>query len=377
MRAAAASGLPRLVLFHLAAEGDAPDGIAALAPSLGLEDGALAAVSAPVAARAARLFGLPAARVAILPNPAPRPSPVARDVARATLRRAIGLPDDAPLILFVGRLEEAKGADLLPDVSARLRMPLACLGDGPLRGLLQARATGDPRGLLHVLGPVAVPAPWYLAADALLLPSRLEGAPLVFLEAAAHRLPVVTTAGALEALGTDAPRFARIAAPAAADLAAALEEALADTAATVARVEAAAAHAGSLDWERTMDGLVGLLRGATARMGRRPHDPPPRAARRRGGAGAGRACHRAGSRTPCGPDIDPLPCLELRDGVLVSPGGRGASMVAAGRRTPARAARGRIRSRARACCRCCRRTRDHRRAGSDAALLQLLGAAAG
>jgi glycosyltransferase involved in cell wall biosynthesis len=115
---------------------------------------------------------------------------------------------------------------------------------------------------------VAVPAPWYLAADALLLPSRLEGAPLVFLEAAAHRLPVVATAAALEALGPDAPRLARIAAHAAADLAAAVEDALADAAGTAARVEAAAAHAASLDWERTMDGLVGLLRGATARMGR-------------------------------------------------------------------------------------------------------------
>jgi glycosyltransferase involved in cell wall biosynthesis len=259
MRAAA---LPRLVLFHLAAEGDAPEGAAELAPSLALGNAVLAAVSAPVAARAARAFGLPEARVAILPNPAPRPAPIARDVARAVLREAIGLPPDGPLVLFVGRLEEAKGAELLPEVSARLKVPLACLGDGPLRGLLQARAAGDPRGLLRILGPVADPAPWYRAADALLLPSRLEGAPLVFLEAAAHRLPVVATAAALEALGADAPRLAAIAEPSAIALAAAVEEVLADAEGTAMRVEAAAAHAASLDWDGTMDGLLGLLRGA-------------------------------------------------------------------------------------------------------------------
>jgi glycosyltransferase involved in cell wall biosynthesis len=262
MQAAATAGLPRLVLFHLAAEGPAPPAIGALPERPALERAALAAVSRPVAARVARFFHLPEARVAVLPNPAPRPATMARDVARATLRAAIGLPADAPLILFAGRLEEAKGADLLPDVSARLKGTMACLGDGPLRGLLQARAAADPRGLLRVLGPVADPSPWYLAADALLLPSRLEGAPLVFLEAASHRLPVIATAAALEALGQDAARMARIAEPTPPALAAAVDRVLKDAAATAMMVEAAAAHAAGLDWEGMMDGLVGLLRGA-------------------------------------------------------------------------------------------------------------------
>jgi hypothetical protein len=323
-----------------------------------------------VAARAARLFGLPAARVAILPNPAPRPSPVARDVARATLRRAIGLPDDAPLILFVGRLEEAKGADLLPDVSARLRMPLACLGDGPLRGLLQARATGDPRGLLHVLGPVAVPAPWYLAADALLLPSRLEGAPLVFLEAAAHRLPVVATAAALEALGPDAPRLARIAAHAAADLAAAWKMRSPTAAGTAARVEAAAAHAASLDWERTMTAWSACCAARRRGWGAAPHDPPPRAARRRGGAGAGRACHRAGSgRRAAGHRSPALPRAARRRAGPARGGRRPSGRLAGRARLLALIAADPV-SRV-APCRCCRRTSGHHRAEPAPALLQL------
>ena len=43
----------------------------------------------------------------------------------------------------------------------------------------------DPAGWLRMLGQLADPTPWYLAADALVLPSVLEGLPLVFLEAAA------------------------------------------------------------------------------------------------------------------------------------------------------------------------------------------------
>jgi glycosyltransferase involved in cell wall biosynthesis len=249
------------VLFHLAPDGDAPDGSGG-ARALGLDGAVLAAVSAPVAERAARFLGVAPGSVAVVPNPAPAAAGTPPDVARATLRGALGLAPDEPLIIFVGRLEEAKGADLLPEISARLDATLACLGEGRLRGLLQARAAGDPRGRLRVVGPVAEPGPWYLAADALLLPSRLEGAPLVFLEAAANRLPVVATFAALEALGPDAPRLAWIAEPTVPALAAAVEEALGEAAASAARVEAAAAHAAGLDWEGTVDRLLGMLRAA-------------------------------------------------------------------------------------------------------------------
>ena len=224
-------GLPRLVLLHLAPEAPPP----LIPPVLALDDAMLAGVSANVARRA------------------------------ATIRSALGLPQDTPLLLFVGRLEEAKGADLLPDLSGRLPLPLAVGGDGPLRGFLDARAAADPRGLLRMLGPLADPAPWYLAADALLMPSRLEGAPLVFLEAAAHRCPVVATPAALEAMG-DPDRLAWIADTADdRGLAAAAEACLADPAATAARVAEAAAHAARQDWDATTDRVMALLRAATLR----------------------------------------------------------------------------------------------------------------
>lgn len=256
-------GLPRLVLLHLAPEAPPPD----TPPALGLEEAVIAAVSAPLARRAAMAWGLPPGTVTVLPNPAPRPAPQDGAVARAAVRGGLGLADGVPLLLFVGRLEDAKGADLLPDISARLPLPLAVGGDGPLRGFLDARAGGDPRGLLRMLGPLADPAPWYLAADALLMPSRLEGAPLVFLEAAAHRCPVVATAAALEALGAEAPLLAWIAATAdPRGMAEATAAALADPAATAARVAAAAAHAARHDWPGTVEAVLGLLRAATLRQ---------------------------------------------------------------------------------------------------------------
>jgi glycosyltransferase involved in cell wall biosynthesis len=252
-------GLPRLVLLHLAPEAPAP-----VAPSaLGLEGAILAVVSRPVARRAALAWGQPPGSVVVVPNPAPKPSAADRGLTRATLRAALGLTPEAKLLVFVGRLEDVKGADLLPDISGRLPVTLAIAGDGQLRAMLEDCAASDTRGLLRMLGPLADPAPWYLAADALLLPSRLEGAPLVFLEAAANRCPVVATEAALEALGDDAPRLASIATtPDARGMAAAAEAALADAEGTAARTAAAATFAARQDWHGVTEAVLALLRAA-------------------------------------------------------------------------------------------------------------------
>jgi glycosyltransferase involved in cell wall biosynthesis len=200
-----------------------------------------------------------------------------RGMARATIRAALGLPPGAPLVVFVGRLEEAKGADLLPYISDRLTATLAIAGDGPLRGDLEEAAAMDRRGLMRLLGPVADPAPWYLAADAVLMPSRLEGVPLVFLEAAAHRCPVVASPAALEGLGALAPTLARIAATAdSAGLAAAVAALLARPADAAPMVEAAAAHAARQSPEAALEATLGLLRMAVLRATR---DRPPQPGR--------------------------------------------------------------------------------------------------
>jgi glycosyltransferase involved in cell wall biosynthesis len=259
--ALAEARLPRLVLAHLAGEPrDVVPGAAAA-----LREAVLAAVSAPTARRAAVAWGVSEAAFTVLPNPAPRPVAIDRAVTRATLRAGIGLPPEAPLVLFLGRLEQVKGADLLPAIAQRLTGTLAIAGDGPLRGLLDSRAAQDPRGVLRMLGALADPVPWLVAADVLLLPSRLEGMPLVFLEAAACRCPVVATPAALEALGADSARFARLAPPDPAQLAVALGEALEDRDGTASRVALSAAHAARCTREASLGAALGLLRAALAR----------------------------------------------------------------------------------------------------------------
>ncbi|NOG73411.1 glycosyltransferase [Roseicella sp. DB1501] len=213
------AGLPALAIHHLAPrEPEPPLPAAALSVTARLAAAPLrfAAVSAPVAARAAARLGLPAARFAVVPNgvPVPPEDPALRAAARARLRGRLGLPPGARLLLFAGRLEWEKGADLLPGIAARLRTAcdatLVALGDGSLRETLR-RSPAAREAALRLPGHVADAPDWMLAADALLLPSRLEGCPLVFLEAAARRCPVIASGDAMEGFGEEADRLAAIA----------------------------------------------------------------------------------------------------------------------------------------------------------------------
>jgi hypothetical protein len=79
---------------------------------------------------------------------------------------------------------------------------------------------------------------------------------------------VVGTPAALEALGAEADRLARLAPPEPAGLAATLAEALDDAAGAAHRVARAAAHAARLTPEAALAGALGLLRAAMARMDR-------------------------------------------------------------------------------------------------------------
>ncbi len=113
---------------------------------------------------------------------------------RAELAARHDMATDAPLVVCVGRLCRQKGQDVLLrawDAVGR-RVPgarLVLVGDGPDGERLRAAA---PRSVLFA-GAVADAAPWYQAADLVVLPSRGEGMALAPLEAMACARPVVVT----------------------------------------------------------------------------------------------------------------------------------------------------------------------------------------
>ncbi|MFI8961158.1 glycosyltransferase [Streptomyces sp. NPDC053493] len=99
-----------------------------------------------------------------------------------------------PVVVCVGRLCRQKGQDVLlaawPAVLATVPdARLVLVGDGPDAEALRAVAGTWPS--VRFAGAVADTAPWYRAADVVVLPSRWEGMALAPLEAMASGRPVV------------------------------------------------------------------------------------------------------------------------------------------------------------------------------------------
>ena len=117
------------------------------------------------------------------------------------LRAQLGLPTDAPVVGFVGRLTRDKGLPELVEafaaiLAARPQAHLLLVGwfdvaEDALSRKLRTRIKNHPR--IHLTGYVADTAPYYRAMDVMVLPTWREGFPNVVLEAAASGIPVVTT----------------------------------------------------------------------------------------------------------------------------------------------------------------------------------------
>ena len=154
---------------------------------------AVVAVSRPLAVELER-GGVPAARIHEVPN-AWRPLAPALD--REAARRALGLPPDAFVVGWVGRLSHEKGPDLLLEALLQVHdLPLvvSIIGSGIMRVALQtqARALGL-NGSLRWHGTVPEAGRLFAAFDVCVLSSRTEGTPMVLFEAMAAGVPIVAT----------------------------------------------------------------------------------------------------------------------------------------------------------------------------------------
>lgn len=180
--------------------------------------------------------GLDAARVFHVPNFVDPPAPVTAQEAAAA-RNELEVPDDARVILALGRLHMVKGFDVLLRSFATLpdrdRDLLVILGEGAERESLEslARSLGVARSV-RLPGWRSELSPYFALADVLVCPSRAEPFGNVLLDAWNHRLPLIATrtAGALELI-EDGKDGRLVAVEDSADLQRALTEVLGATAA--------------------------------------------------------------------------------------------------------------------------------------------------
>jgi glycosyltransferase involved in cell wall biosynthesis len=104
-------------------------------------------------------------------------------------RERLKFPESARIALFVGRLVEKKGIDVLADLIRRMPSHLfVVVGDGPLSAMIPADA--ENVAWFPSVAPETM-AEFYQAADVFLLPSHGEGLPLSVQEAMAAGVPVI------------------------------------------------------------------------------------------------------------------------------------------------------------------------------------------
>jgi D-inositol-3-phosphate glycosyltransferase len=197
----------------------------------------------------------------------------------AAARRRLGLPADAVVLVFAGRIQPLKG----PDVVLRAASSLLRLCPG-LASRLVVAIVGGPSGsevgapgrlssLASALGiagcvrfepPCPQPelADWYRAADVVLVPSHSESFGLVALEAQACGTPVVAAAvGGLRTAVRDGVSGVLVEGHDPAVWARVLAGLLAAPARLVELARGAREHAAAFSWPATAERLVGVYTG--------------------------------------------------------------------------------------------------------------------
>ncbi len=185
-------------------------------------------------------------------------SPAKRSTA---LRASLGLADNEPLIIYAGRLDSEKRAEIVAEaflmLPPELRAFLVLLGDGPMREPLTERLAGH-RALLpgYIQNRTAL-ARWLASADLYATAMADETFGISVIEAQASGLPVVGVAsGAMvDRVTADIGRIGPV------DDAAAMARNLIEiwTGAPAAMGQASWRHAQQFSWRESMRTLFGDL----------------------------------------------------------------------------------------------------------------------
>jgi glycogen(starch) synthase len=185
-------------------------------------------------------------RVVVIPNGVDVTTWATTAEQQQAARRAVGVPDDAPLLVLVGRLEYEKGGQDAVAALALLtdrRTHLVLVGTGGQRqALLEQAARDGVADRVHLVGRLDddTAAALLGAADVALVPSRYEPFGLVALEAMAAGTPVVVAqSGGLADIVRPGETGLLVPAAAPAALAQAVTAVLADAGASTAMVERA------------------------------------------------------------------------------------------------------------------------------------------
>ena len=130
------------------------------------------------------------------------------DVTRAQARAALGLPDDAPVIGFVGRLSYQKAPERFVEAMRRAMAQVptlraVLLGDGECAEAVEQDLAASGIADRFIWKRSAKAQDYLPAFDAVMMTSRYEGLSYVLLESLAAHVPIVTTevAGAHDVIG--------------------------------------------------------------------------------------------------------------------------------------------------------------------------------
>lgn len=143
-----------------------------------------------------------AGRSVVIHWPVPLPSLAGREAARQAFRAALGIPESARVLLFVGRLHPMKrpldAVDAFAKAApANAHLVLVGMEEGVTIAEVEARAPAALRSRVHVSGPLSGErlAAAFHGSDGFISLSHRENFGYSFAEALASGLPAIVSAG--------------------------------------------------------------------------------------------------------------------------------------------------------------------------------------